>query len=71
MVMTGEEGYFLAKHQMQDAIDQRIELLNLDLREHFSKNEQFPQLAFKMIINELKNVRNYVRNFLLWDHKND
>lgn len=68
--MTGEEGYLLAKRQVQTHLKGRIEILRkkLDTDEYMTSFEMSSTLDEIRIIEK---VRNYLRNSLLWDSNND
>jgi prefoldin subunit 5 len=54
IMVNPSEGYFLAKRQMVEAIDSRLEKLNKELEKN------------KDTIQEVESLRNYVRNHMLW-----
>lgn len=54
IMVNPSKGYFLAKKEMVEAIDSRI-----------AKLEKEPN-PNKEAINELNQMRNYVRNVMLW-----
>lgn len=61
------EGFFLAKRQMQDALDFKIadkqQLIN-----HLQKNGRYSDAAMVSLeIRTLEKIRDYARNGMLWD----
>jgi hypothetical protein len=69
------DGYFLAKRQMQDALDYRIDIIIeekeklLDKPGSMDNERQLSKLNGQ--IEAMEFFRNYVRNGMLWDTRND
>lgn len=60
------DGYFLAKKQMQEALDYRISFyLNEATKAAQGGDERMESIA-RAKIAELEDVRKYVRNVMLW-----
>lgn len=58
------DGYLVAKRQMTDCLDYRIEKLNDELK---TANNGISVLSIKSEIKLLEEFRNYVRNAMLWN----
>lgn len=61
--MKASDGYFIAKRQMLDALDSRIESYKFDL----SRADYNTSMKIIYQIKELEEIRSYVKNVLLWD----
>jgi hypothetical protein len=69
--MTGKEGYFLAKRQIQELFDGRLEVLDEKI-EKLRKDENVMGIA--ILINEkliVEKMRSFFRNGLLWNTENE
>ena len=65
------DGYILAKREMEQAIENRIakfEQMQQKCLEGFLPGNYHQYESAKMALSEL---RSFVRNVMLWDHKND
>lgn len=58
------EGYFLAKSQMTDCLDHRIEILRDELK---TASIGIEVMSINSEIKLLETFRNYVRNGMLWN----
>lgn len=62
------EGYFLAKRQMVEAIDSRMNLLHQEQINLPKDSDSVDRhRAISVELRTLENTRNYIRNVLLWD----
>ena len=69
--MTGKEGFFLAKAQMQESLDGRLEVLDRLLDEAQAEGDT---AECALLVHEMKiieKVRSHFRNSLLWNTEND
>jgi hypothetical protein len=70
--MKAMDGYFLAKREMVEAIDRRIEIIK-------TKRDKLSRIADNVTmyvgldyqIQTLEEVRGFVRNVMLWNTEND
>ncbi len=70
--MKGMDGYFLAKREMQDALDSKIGIAQEKLAAIECKEENvMKHVGLRAQIQVLEEIRSYVRNAMLWDTKND
>lgn len=61
------EGYFLAKRQVQDSLNGRLEVLTERFNE-FKSRRDYANLAIVSVEMEIvNNLRNHLRNSMLWD----
>lgn len=61
------DGYFLAKREIQEVLEFRLNCLTTDLYQAIISNEEHRELELKSKIKQLEDVLNFVRNVMLWD----
>lgn len=61
----------MAKREMQDAIIRRVARLEEDLGKIHSGDTHDQRLVINSKIKALEEARNFVRNYMLWDTRND
>lgn len=62
------DGYFFAKREIVKAIDGRISKLHTQMEELDKTSENVDlHRSLKSQIRALENIRNFVRNVMLWD----
>jgi len=68
--MDAKDGYFLAKRQMQEALDHRMAEYQdvLNKMEKTADNVDAQKIR-RALIEELRELRNYVRNGMLWKNE--
>lgn len=68
--MDGFTGFSIAKRKMVEAIDNRMEALRVQKGQIMAKETHIPNLDDYRVVHakmqELENMRNYIRNVLLW-----
>lgn len=69
--MTGKDGYFKAKRQMQESFGYRISKLEEELKKAEADGDVHRHIAIKSKITQLEEVLSYVRNVMLWDTRWD
>jgi hypothetical protein len=61
------EGFFIAKRQMQEALDFKLGEL-IQKKNQLTKESNYTGLTIVLIqIDQLESLRDYVRNGMLWD----
>ena len=70
-MMTKKEAYFMAKKQMQDALDYRLSKYEEALKEYEEQGNVDYHRMTQVRIQELEEFRQFVRNGMLWDSKYD
>lgn len=69
-VKTPSDGFFIAKRQMQEALDNRLGALMVKKRK-LTEESNYTGLTIVLIqIDQLESIRDYVRNGMLWDTRN-
>jgi hypothetical protein len=70
--MKAIDGYFLAKREMVEAIDRRIEIIKTK-RDKLSRigDNVTMYVGLDYQIQTLEEVRSFVRNVMLWNTEND
>lgn len=64
---TPSDGFFIAKRQMQESLDNRIGIL-LAKKKKLTDESNYTGLTIVLIqIDQLESIRDYVRNGMLWD----
>lgn len=69
--MTGKDGYFLAKRELQKSLDYRIAKQESEAKRAEAEENVHAHIAAKSRLDELEKIRSYVRNVMLWDKDND
>lgn len=69
--MTGKDGYFLAKRQLQESLAYRITRLEEEAKRAGQSGDDRQEVITKGKIYEMEKVLSYVRNVMLWDTDND
>lgn len=64
--MDAQDGYFKAKRQMTEALDARIQVLEIYVN---NSGGHGWNAVDKARLEELKEFRNYVRNGMLWKNE--
>lgn len=69
--MSKSDGFFIAKRQMQETLDNKLcELLTK--KRKLTEESNYTGLTIVLIqIDQLESIRDYVRNGMLWDKRND
>ena len=69
--LEARDGYFMAKREMQEAIARRVVILEELLENVHTGNTYDKRLELKSKIKALEEADNFVRNYMLWNTKND
>lgn len=65
------DGYFMAKREMVEAIDRRIQIIDEKRQKAVLEGNHDLFTQTNVSIQTLEEVRNFVRNVMLWDIRND
>lgn len=61
------QGYYFAKREMVEGIDRRIDDFKARMKIAYNDGDVHGHIFAKASVDALENLRNYVRNTMLWD----